>query len=110
MKVFECACGSKDIFIKEKGNNKGLYCADCGKWLQWLGKEDYLLAQRQIELSIVQPMEVEYRKGYNKAIDDFKKKIQSRKEYFEEYYPKDSIAISEANVYLEIANELKHLN
>ena len=51
-----------------------------------------------------------YRNGYNKAIDDFAKRIQSRKGYFEEYYPNDSIAISEANVYLEIANELKHLN
>ena len=48
--------------------------------------------------------------SYNKAIDDFANRIQSRKGYFEEYYPNDSIAISEANVYLEIANELKHLN
>ena len=45
--------------------------------------------------------------GYNKAIDDFAERIQSRKGYFEEYYPNDNIAISEANVYLEIVKELK---
>lgn len=56
MKIFECKCGSKEIFIKENGNNKGLYCADCGKWLKWLGKDDLRLAQRQIEQSIVNPI------------------------------------------------------
>lgn len=56
MKIFECKCGSKDIFIKDSGNNKGLYCADCGKWMQWLGKDDLKLAERQIEQSIVNPI------------------------------------------------------
>lgn len=56
MKIFECKCGSKDIFIKDSGNNKGLYCADCGKWMQWLGKDDLRLAERQIEQSIVNPI------------------------------------------------------
>lgn len=51
MKQFECTkCGSKEIFIEEKGSQKGLYCADCGKWIKWLSKDDYRLAQRQIEL------------------------------------------------------------
>ena len=44
---------------------------------------------------------------YNMAIDDFVDKIESRKGYFEEYYPNDSIAIAEANVYLEIADKLR---
>lgn len=56
MKIFECKCGSKDIFIKDSGNNKGLYCANCGKWMQWLGKDDLRLAERQIEQSIVNPI------------------------------------------------------
>lgn len=51
MKIFECKCGSKDIFIEENGSQKGLYCADCGKWIKWLGKEDLRLAIRQIEQS-----------------------------------------------------------
>lgn len=56
MKIFECKCGSKEIFIKENGNNKGLYCAECGKWIQWLGKDDLRLAQRQIDQSIINPI------------------------------------------------------
>lgn len=49
MKKYECKCGSKEIFIKDSGNNKGLYCADCGKWMQWLSKDELRLAERQIE-------------------------------------------------------------
>lgn len=56
MKIFECKCGSKEIFIKENSNNKGLYCAECGKWIQWLGKDDLRLAKRQIEQSIINPI------------------------------------------------------
>lgn len=30
MKNFACnKCGSVDVFIKENGNQKGLYCSDC---------------------------------------------------------------------------------
>lgn len=49
MKVFKCNCGSNEIFIEENSNHKGLYCADCGKWLKWLGKTELKLALRQIE-------------------------------------------------------------
>lgn len=51
MKIFMCnKCNSKDIFIKETATRTGLYCADCGSWLKWLGKEEKRLAERQIEL------------------------------------------------------------
>lgn len=33
-------CGSTDLFTKEKGNNVGLYCADCGAWIKWLNKNE----------------------------------------------------------------------
>ena len=49
MKLFECKCGSKEIFIEKSGNNTGLYCADCGKWITWLNKDQLRLANRQIE-------------------------------------------------------------
>ena len=49
MKIFECKCGSTDVFIKQQGNNCGLYCADCGKWLTWLNKDSKRLAERQIQ-------------------------------------------------------------
>lgn len=50
MKEFECKkCGSKDLFIEESSNNTGLYCADCGKWITWLNKDDLRLAKRFID-------------------------------------------------------------
>lgn len=49
MKEFKChKCDSKDVFIKENGSQIGLYCGDCGKWIQWLNKQDRLLADRYL--------------------------------------------------------------
>ena len=51
MKIFECpTCGSKDVFVEKSGNQTGLYCGDCGKWIKWLAKDELRLAERQIEL------------------------------------------------------------
>lgn len=33
-------CGSVSLHVEEKGNNKGLYCDDCGAWIKWLGKDE----------------------------------------------------------------------
>lgn len=33
-------CGSTDLFTKEKGNNIGLYCSDCGAYIKWLSKNE----------------------------------------------------------------------
>lgn len=49
MKIFECKCGSTDVFTEQSGNNTGLYCGDCGKWIKWLNKDELRLANRQIE-------------------------------------------------------------
>lgn len=49
MKKFECGkCYSKDIFIEKSGNNTGVYCSNCGKWITWLNKDQLRLAERQI--------------------------------------------------------------
>lgn len=49
MKEFECSkCRSKDIFIEKSGNNTGLYCSECGKWITWLNKDQLRLAERQM--------------------------------------------------------------
>ena len=51
MNVFKCEkCHSKDVFIQTSGNNTGLYCGDCGKWIKWLNKDERRLAERQIEM------------------------------------------------------------
>lgn len=60
MKVFICEkCSSKDVFIQTSGNNTGLYCGDCGKWIKWLSKDELRLAERQIEMmkdSVIQQL------------------------------------------------------
>lgn len=41
MKTYKCEkCGSSNTEIEEKGNQTGLYCCDCGKWIKWLSKEE----------------------------------------------------------------------
>ena len=39
---------SSDVFISKSGNNVGLYCGDCGKWITWLNKDQLRLVERQI--------------------------------------------------------------
>ncbi|WP_394910522.1 hypothetical protein [uncultured Robinsoniella sp.] len=49
MKKFVCSkCNSTDVFIEKSGNNTGLYCSECGKWITWLNKDQIRLAERQI--------------------------------------------------------------
>lgn len=48
-----------------------------------------------------------YQQGRRDTIEEFEREISSRKGYFEEYYPNDAVAIREANVYLEIAEQMK---
>lgn len=33
-------CGSIELYTEEKGNQIGAYCADCGAWVKWLGKDE----------------------------------------------------------------------
>lgn len=41
MAEFRCKhCGSLNLELEEKGNQTGLYCCDCGKWLKWVTKEE----------------------------------------------------------------------
>lgn len=49
MKEFECPkCKSHEVFMDKSGNNTGLYCAECGRWITWLNKDQIRLAERQI--------------------------------------------------------------
>lgn len=73
MKKFNCSkCNSTEVFIEQNGNNIGLYCADCGKWIKWLNKDELRLAERQIK---------EYDKEIRaKAIDEFAEKVIAKYE------------------------------
>lgn len=37
---YQCKCGSIEMFIGQSGNNTGLYCSKCGKWIKWLNKNE----------------------------------------------------------------------
>lgn len=47
----ECKCGNKDnnaFFTEKKGNQMGIYCSNCGKWVKWATKDEVrMLTHRQ---------------------------------------------------------------
>lgn len=43
----KCKCGHDDFFFADKGNQKGIYCSYCGKWLKWADKDEQNLAMKQ---------------------------------------------------------------
>lgn len=48
VKEFVCPkCNSKDLFTKANGNQIGLYCGDCGKWIKWLSKDESRIFEEQ---------------------------------------------------------------
>lgn len=50
MKNYACKkCGSVDVFIDDRGDQKALMCGDCGKWLKWIGKNELPLVERFIK-------------------------------------------------------------
>lgn len=47
IKDFKCKCGHNDFFFADKGNQKGIYCSCCGKWLKWADRDEQNLAMKQ---------------------------------------------------------------
>lgn len=43
-------CGIVKGFIEEKGNQTGLYCNKCGKWIKWLTKDEKRLFCSQLQI------------------------------------------------------------
>lgn len=49
MKNYYCEkCGSVEFFIDEKGNQKALMCASCGRWIKWISKSELPFIKRFI--------------------------------------------------------------
>lgn len=52
---FECKkCNSKEFFIKAQGNQKGLYCADCGSWHKWLNKNECIAYENALNKKVTE--------------------------------------------------------
>lgn len=47
IKEYKCGCGHDEFFFADKGNQKGIYCSYCGKWLKWADKNEQNLAMKQ---------------------------------------------------------------
>lgn len=47
IKDYNCKCGHNDFFFADKGNQKGIYCSYCGKWLKWADKDEQNLPLKQ---------------------------------------------------------------
>ncbi len=47
IKDYKCKCGHENFFFADKGNQKGIYCSYCGKWLKWAGKDEQNLDMKQ---------------------------------------------------------------
>ena len=47
IKEFRCKCGRDDFFFADKGNQIGIYCSYCGKWLKWADKDEQNLRMKQ---------------------------------------------------------------
>lgn len=47
IKNYKCKCGHENFFFADKGNQKGIYCSYCGKWLKWAGKDEQNLDMKQ---------------------------------------------------------------
>lgn len=47
IKDYKCKCGHNDFFFANKGNQKGIYCSYCGKWIKWADKDEQNLERKQ---------------------------------------------------------------
>ena len=47
IKDYKCKCGHNDFFFADKGNQKGIYCSYCGKWLKWADRDEQNLIMKQ---------------------------------------------------------------
>lgn len=66
IKEYKCGCGCKDFFFKVKGNQTGIYCSSCGKWLKWADKNERNLMNSDNTVENVRDAE-SYCDGFHKG-------------------------------------------
>lgn len=50
IKDYKCKCEHNDFFFADKGNQTGIYCSYCGKWLKWADKNEQNLRMKQMSV------------------------------------------------------------
>lgn len=46
-------CKHERLVIEIAETRKGLYCADCGRWIKWLGKQEFNKLRFQGNVKII---------------------------------------------------------
>ena len=55
-------CKSKNIYVKQANTRTGLYCADCGAWIQWLTYRETMRAYEYMKNNDMLPDDVAYKR------------------------------------------------
>ena len=69
IKDYKCKCGHDDFFFADKGNQTGIYCSYCGKWLKWADKDEQNLRMKQV--SVLDNIRAEIDKIYEREGSSF---------------------------------------
>lgn len=51
-----CKCGNNDFFLRKEGNQYGIYCQKCGKWLKWANKYERTLFKEEDSVQNLQAL------------------------------------------------------
>ena len=75
IKSYKCTCGHDDFFFADKGNQTGIYCSYCGKWLKWADKDEKNLQLKSPNIAEVldkisaEIEEIKYPEGIKSCLD-----------------------------------------
>lgn len=70
MKNYCCPkCGSIDLFIDARENQKALMCSDCGAWIKWVSKKELPLVNKFIENNKIEPVRGQRSKQNNFRVE-----------------------------------------
>ena len=81
IKDYKCKCGHNDFFFDDKGNQKGIYCSYCGKWLKWADKDERNLTLNQeprSEWEHDHEILKAYSDGANEVLDKIRAEIEAK--------------------------------
>lgn len=74
-------CGSTSLHTEIRGNNTGLYCNDCGAWVEWLSKDKLRAFECSEKKAVNQEDEVIRKSDVLRIIEDIKCKDSVPKNY-----------------------------
>lgn len=70
MKNYCCPkCGSIDLFIDARENQKALMCSDCGAWIKWVSKKELPLVNKFIEDNKIEPVQGQISEQINLGVE-----------------------------------------